>query len=169
MTKLALTYTLGSGPLQSDFDQLKGLLQLGGYSSDKYFESPTTDHLWNGNVMILTAGENVVLGDVCYLKSDGKFWKAKADAEATADTMLVISTATISANATGVFMLEGFIRDDSLYNMTVGKKQYISAATGGAITETAPATSTNIVRIIGYGYSADVLYFKPSGTYITVT
>jgi hypothetical protein len=39
------------------------------------------DHTYSGDVITATAGETVVIGDVCYLKADGKFWKMNATME----------------------------------------------------------------------------------------
>lgn len=112
----------------------------------------------------LTAGESVVSGDLCYLKDDGKMWKADADAEATADTMLGLATASISADATGNFLIKG---RHTTSGLTVGALQYVST-TAGALTETAPSASGDIVRIAGSAISATVLYFDPDKTFIEV-
>lgn len=110
----------------------------------------------------LTAGEAVSSGDLCYLKSDGKMWKADASAESTASTLLAIATESISADATGTFLINGSFTSSSL---TVGSIYYVSE-TAGAFTATAPTTSGSIVRIIGYAISATRLYFNPDNTYI---
>jgi len=43
-----------------------------------------TDLTFTGFSAIMTAGEAITFGDICYLKSDGKMWKAKGDAATTA-------------------------------------------------------------------------------------
>lgn len=128
--------------------------------------TPTSDHSWNGKTAVFTAGENLVIGDVCYFKSDGKFWLVDADAEATTKGMLAMATTTISTDATGVFLLWGYIRDDT-WVWTVGAELYC-AITPGNPTATPPNGSLDIVRIIGYAYNADVIYFNPDDTYIEV-
>jgi hypothetical protein len=110
-----------------------------------------------------TAGENLVNGDLCYLKSDAKFWKADADAESTASTKLVIATDTINADATGVFLIYGTYITSG---MTAGL-QYVSK-TAGEWTEVAPSGSGEIVKIIGTAESATVLYFNPDNTFIEI-
>jgi len=129
--------------------------------------SPTSDHTGNGVIATYTAGENLSLPNVCYLKSDGKMWWAKADAEATASGKLVLATANITANATGVCLDYGYFRDDT-WNWTVGGKLYLSAASGAALTQTAPTTAGQIVRIVGYAYSADIIFFNPENTYLEI-
>jgi hypothetical protein len=128
---------------------------------------PTSDHSASGVTLSATAGETVALGDVCYLKSDGKFWKADADAQATADGMLAMATAAISADATGVFLLQGLYRDDT-WTWTVGGKLYVGA-TAGNPTQTAPSTTGQIQRIVGYALSADVAYFGPDTTFVELS
>ena len=108
------------------------------------------------------AGENLVAGDVCYLNSDGKYWKADASSESTSSTDIVMSLGTISADSQGKFLVYGTYETSGL---TTGDIYYISE-TSGQFTNTAPTTSTSIVRIIGYAYSDTKLLFKPDITYI---
>lgn len=126
--------------------------------------TPTSDHTWNGKIATFTAGEAVVLGDVCYLKSDGKYWKMDADAEATTKGHCVMATGTISADAAGIFLFEGFIRDDT-WTWTVGAELFVNLTPGNP-SETKPSVTGDIIRLVGYAYSADVIYFNPDKTYI---
>jgi len=122
-------------------------------------ESPGSDHTAYGIKAQLTAGENLAFGDFCYLKSDGKMWKSDADAEATMPCT-ALAIATISADATGYFLLIGVARDDT-WNWTVGAKLYAST-TAGAVTETAPSGSGDQVQVIGIATNADRILFNPS-------
>lgn len=124
------------------------------------------DLTYSGFPVLATAGENVAFGDQCYLKSDGKMWKADASAEATADGLIFMAMATILANAEGVFLKEGFVRNDA-WTWTVGGKLYISPTPGGP-TQTKPTTTGEIVRITGYATHADKLYFHPDNSYVEV-
>src|SRR6056297_1017030 len=56
---------------------------------------------------IETAGESLVAGDLTYLKSDGKYWKADASADTTSSTDLLLCNATIAADTTGEFIEYG--------------------------------------------------------------
>ena len=119
--------------------------------------APTTDHNASGNKATLTAGENLVFGEACYIKSDGKAWKADADGTAPAERGLLIALATISADAEGVFALPStFIRDDT-WAWTVGNPIYLSA-TAGALTQTAPTPAL----VMGIATHADRMYFYPT-------
>jgi len=113
---------------------------------------------------IETAGESLVDGNLCYLKSDGKYWKADASVDTTCKQDLLMANATISADATGKFVEFGEWTSSSL---TAGSIYYVSE-TGGAITTTAPTTSTSIVRIVGTAISTTVLKFKPDVSYVEV-
>ena len=112
-----------------------------------------------------TAGESLTAGQICYLKSDGKMWKAKADSDTTSSFLLGLATANISAGASGSFLIEGDYTDSSL---TTGAIYYISVSTAGAKTTTKPSTATNIVRIIGYATSTTNFFFKPDNTYVKI-
>jgi len=131
---------------------------------NRLIPNPSGDHAASGDTISATAGENVAIGDLCYLKNDGKFWLADADAEATSKGMLALATAAIAAEATGVFLTYGKYRDDT-WNWTVAQELYIHT-TGGNPTGTRPAGSGDIVRIIGHGYTVDILFFNPDQTYL---
>ena len=94
-------------------------------------------------------------------------WKAKADAAATSGGFIAICLATLSASASGSFLIYGTFRDDS-YTWTAGSILYISEATAGVITATKPSTSGNQIRIIGYALDADNIIFIPDATYTEV-
>ena len=128
---------------------------------------PSINNTWNGRVMSAVAGENLAIGDVCYLKSDGKFWKADADAEATSKGMLMMATNTIAGDASGLFLRKGFIRNDS-WSFTVGAELFIHTTPGGP-TSTKPSGTGDIVRIVGYAYTTSIVYFDPDKSYVEVT
>jgi len=52
------------------------------------------------------------------------------------------------------------------YSLTIGAPVYVSE-TAGAITSPQPATSGNVIRIIGHGTTATELFFNPDSTWIT--
>jgi hypothetical protein len=122
-------------------------------------QTPGTDHTCTGWKVSATAGENLVFGNMCYLKSDGKYWKADADASGTMP-VTAMAAATISADTAGVFLRQGWARDDTLTN-TVGGKIFASTTAGGQ-TQTAPSGSGDQVQVIGLAEHADYFYFNPS-------
>ena len=54
-----------------------------------------------------TAGENLVLGDLCYLDSNNKYVKTDASAESTSKGHLLLAAETIAADAVGTFFVYG--------------------------------------------------------------
>lgn len=117
------------------------------------------DHTASAISVTATAGENLVFGEVCYLKSDGKFWKSNADASTTMPVK-AMALATINADASGSFLLIGITRDDS-WSWTIGGLIYASCTTG-ALTQTAPSGSGDQVQIVGWALTATIMYFNPS-------
>jgi hypothetical protein len=126
--------------------------------SPSYADTLTSDHAYRGITMTGRAGETLAIGDVCYLKSDKKWWLADADSAATMPGM-AISTGTISANATGTFLARGRIRDDS-WNLTVGGIVYPST-TKRTLTQTPPSGSGDQTQAIGIASTTKELIFTP--------
>ena len=86
-------------------------------------------------------------------------WKADADA-ATTMPVKAMALASISADASGKFLLFGWVRDDT-WAWTVGGLIYASV-TGGALSQTAPSSSGDQVQVVGWAYSADIMFFNPN-------
>jgi hypothetical protein len=112
------------------------------------------------------ASETVAAGDLCVLNSAGRMQKADASALATASSLLAIANEAISAVTTGEFLLYG--SKTGYTGMTIASVRYISA-TAGEQTETAPSTSGDMVRVVGYALSATELWFDPDKTWVEIT
>lgn len=113
------------------------------------------DHTWSGNSFEGTAGETLAQFNLVYLKSDGKYWKADADAAGTMPGVAMASD-VIVADAVGVFIAPvSYVRDDT-WAWTIGAVLYASGTAGG-LTETAGT----IPEIVGYAVTADVIFFYP--------
>ena len=110
---------------------------------------------FTGASIYATVGEDVAIGDILYLKSDGKFWKADADVAGTTNGLVVLATTTILTNASGVLLTNGYIKNTS-WSFTPGVPLYISATPGNATT-TAPTSA----RLVGYAYSSNIINFHP--------
>lgn len=110
----------------------------------------------NRQVMSGTAGETLAIGNLVYFKeSDQRWWKADADALATAQnvTLGIAQTVATAGNAVNI-LLNGI--DINQTGMTPGAKYYVSG-TAGAIS----ASLTSIPRLIGRAVSATILMFQP--------
>jgi len=66
-------------------------------------------------------------------------------------------------------LLQGFVRADTAFpTFTINNPVYVSE-TAGDVTGTQPTTTDVVIRIVGVGFTADVLYFNPDWTWITHT
>lgn len=141
------------------------LLKSGGYI--RLEDSLAANLAWSGLVFVGTAGQNLAKFQTVYRKDDNKYWLAKAN---SADTMPVIAMAVeaILANATGLFLLIGWVRNDA-WSLTAGKPAYQSAATGGVVTTTIPAGSGNQIQKVGIALTTKIAHFNPIYTQFEVT
>tara|TARA_B110000285_G_scaffold216297_1_gene263469 strand:- start:2717 stop:3325 length:609 start_codon:yes stop_codon:yes gene_type:complete len=130
--------------------------------------TPNTDHTANGpQTNTVAAGYSSTIMDLVYLNSSGKWLEADADATGTSINLLGIALeAKTDTQAMNVALSGSFIRDDT-FNWTIGAPLYISN-TLGAITETKPTGSGDVVRTVGYAVTADVIFFAPSSDYVTL-
>lgn len=113
-----------------------------------------------------TAAVNLVFGNLAFLNGDGKYDKTDATAIGTTEGELIISLATIDADASGKVFKEGYLRDDD-FAFTVGAVLYVGEA-DGVITETKPVDVGDCVRKIGFAHSATIIYFRPGNTVIEI-
>lgn len=102
------------------------------------------------------AGENLLANDLCYLNTDGKFWKANSSSIDTSGTELRIAKEAITADEDGFFYVQGTIESTGL---TVGVRYYLSD-TDGEITTIKPNGSL-VSRYIGSASSSNTLEFNP--------
>jgi hypothetical protein len=146
--------------------QLGGNLDLNGKAIST--TTPTAD-TWEGPVRTLTAHENVTLGQLCYMNTDGEAALTDADAAATMPGWC-IATGTINANNSGVFLLPSALSTIHLHALapgwTVGSLVYAGSGAGphtaGALNQTPPAGDSDVVQIVGVALAADILLFMPS-------
>ena len=115
-------------------------------------------------------------GRVYYINSSGSWAVTNATAEASASGLLGISFKGVSSN---YVMLEGLITilaSDISGTYKDGAPLYLDASNNGQMTLTAPTSTGNIVRIVGYtvdtitvgrstGY---IVYFCPTADWIEI-
>ena len=107
---------------------------------------------------------SLTAGNLYYLRSDGSWALADADSETSSSGFLAIalgSTATTSG-----MLVKGYVRSTA-YTASTGAILYVST-TAGAMTQTQPSGSGDIVRVVGYAISADLIYFNPSQDWIEI-
>jgi hypothetical protein len=112
--------------------------------------------------MTLTAGADMAIGDVGYIKSDGKVGLIDADAIATMSGLVMCGAATIANNASGTFLLHGVARDDT-WAWTVGGLIYgtVTGTTTNTLSQTTPTGTDDVIQILGVALSADTMLFAP--------
>lgn len=131
----------------------------------------SADGKWSGIGVAGTLGETVAFGEIVYFKAaDSKWWLADADADSTAGAVRVACCVVAgAADAATTLLLFGKVRADAKFpTMTIGAPVYISTTTG-AIQTAQPSGTDDVIRIIGYGNTADELFFNPSNDYMTHT
>ena len=104
----------------------------------------------------------ITIRQIVYIKSDGDVDLARANALSTAERKLgVVEATSIAAAASGsIFTRKGTIIG-GFSGLTPGADQFLSVATAGLITETAPSTSGQIIRKVGEAISATEIEFNP--------
>lgn len=118
----------------------------------------------SGVTASFTYGESITLGDALYFDANGTVKKADANAAGKYPAQF-LALATASSGTNAVLCL-GIYRDDSLYNWTVGGDLYLST-TAGAITQTAPSATDDVIQLLGKATHADRIYFKPDNLWLT--
>ena len=143
------------------------IIQSGWVSSFKY----------NGQTLKrCTAGVAITKGQLLYLRSNGTWELADAvDIEASTP-LLGIALDTVSATATLAVLLDGIIitkEHKQAGSVTVGAPLYIETSTGGTagnVTETAPTSGGEVVRLIGHNISditgGVIIRFQPDNTWV---
>ena len=149
-----------------------GYIQIGNLSES--LSTQLVDLSYSGTTISQTAGEALARGDVVYYKNDGKVYKAKAD---STSTMICIGIATdpFAINSSATLLIDGLIRNSSVFSFTVGGQAssssaivYVSETNYGSVTQLRSTTSHHVVQIIGYAVTNDILSFKPDYTYIEI-
>jgi hypothetical protein len=133
----------------------------------------SADGKYTGITVTGISGYTQGFGDLVTLDKDDSRWEAvdiSSAAAATGDARgvlgMVVETGT-DGNACTI-LLHGIIRADANFpTLSIGAPVY--ASTGGDVVVTQPTTEDYVIRVVGYGLTADEMYFFPAGTWITHT
>jgi len=132
----------------------------------------SADTKWSGITRDGTAGTTGLVYGYCYYLAvaTGKWEKTNATAAATSLGEVGMCVGAAAADATGTLLMYGMIRaDDEFPAFTVGAPVFLSAATAGILSSTAPTGTTDfVVRPIGSAPTADSLFFKGGDAYATL-
>jgi hypothetical protein len=122
----------------------------------------------NGRQETALAGENLSAGNICYYKSDGKYWKTSASSLSTAQGILRLVATAVNADASGLFLIDGTYKNDAWSWSTVGSPVYLGTLLG-EVTQTEPSGAGQVIRQIGWAKAASSLEFDPDPTYTEIT
>lgn len=139
-------------------------------AQEAHLDSSPADETVSGITATFTAGEDLVRGEVVYFKaSDSKMHKAVATAAGTMPAV-AMAAADISADATGKFLLFGFLQDNGTFPAyTVGGTLYAPEAEQSSQNvpeQTAPDSTGDFVQVLGYAVTANAVFFNPSNDVI---
>lgn len=142
-------------------------------STDQYVEISTgsADGKFSGFIIAGTAGATLAFGDLIMKDTATAKWRlvdisTAAGSAGDARGLLGMCVLAASADAATKILLHGMIRADAAFpSLTIGSAVY--ASTAGDITVTMPVTTDYIIRILGFAFTADELWFNPSADYIT--
>ncbi len=127
--------------------------------------TPNTDDTFSGpSTNSFNAGATIAQWEAVYLDSSSTWQLTDADAAATAQGMIALATAAGTAgNPLRVTLPGTFVRNDA-WAWTVGGTVYLST-TAGALTQTAPSATDDVVRVCGWAVNADTIFWDPSPDY----
>ena len=124
-----------------------------GDTLDATFEDQSVGSFVNDNAGSISQGQPV------YVKSNGAVDLAQADAATTSRTYGLVFDASIATTATGkiqgdnVLTVSDWTTPTGSATLTVGSVYYLSAATAGELTTTAPSTTGQYVQKVGFAIS----------------
>lgn len=151
------------------------VILLGGSSgavSGLTLSTGLADGAYSGISVAGTAGATLAFGDIVYLAAADSRWELADASAASTSGDVKIGICVLAAAADGdatIILLYGNVRADTAFpSFTISAPVYISE-TAGDVTNTAPTTTDSVTRRIGFGNTADELFFCPSNDYITHT
>lgn len=133
----------------------------------------SADGTYSGETVTGIGGATIAFGDLITLDKDDSRWELvdiSVAAAATGDARGLIGMAVTSSTDGGALtiLLKGIIRSDANFpTLTIGAPVY--ASTTGDVVVAQPTTTDYVIRIMGYGMTADEMRFDPGNTWTTHT
>lgn len=130
---------------------------------------PAASGGWSGRPTLITAGESLAFGDlICQSNTTGStpiYKKANATALLVGNEYLmpathIVVSSSISSEGTGLAITHGYVRNSS-WSLGIGRPIYASI-TAGALSNSAPTVTGNLMQRVGIGLTAEILFFNPS-------
>jgi hypothetical protein len=113
----------------------------------------------NGFFDFVYEGQAAVAGQVLFGNSSG-FFKANSVSTTAVSGSIVLATVTTYGAINSIVLKQGDYTNPA-WSWTVGGAIYVSNSTAGALTQTMPLSSGNVVLYVGYAISATTMYFDP--------
>lgn len=170
---LAGSVTLGSSQILSSdntaevFNKTFGSASSGNTLSTFIDQDvPTIANQFTGTtISMFDANETIAIGDI--VVNDGTGWLlANSNTAAGGQGMLGIAVAGAASGPIQIGM-PGTILQSAGFSFTPGAVLYLGTS-DGTISENAPSSTDQIVRVIGFATASNQVYFFPSPDYITI-
>lgn len=119
------------------------------------------DLLVSGLTAQFNANENQGFGDAVFINGTNE--AQLGDASVSGTTYCIgMCTGTVTTGNTGTYLLHGFARNDA-WNWTPGRPIFLSltGTTTNTLTQTKPSASGEVVQLLAFAVTADVLYWNP--------
>ena len=142
------------------------------FNSVAFGESPTdmtpnANGGVNGRVSTTTnAGATTTAYQIVYLDSNSTWLQTDADASTTSKGHLAVALEAKNTGQAVKVALDGaYIRNDA-WGWATGTPLYLSTDLGAA-TSTAPSGASDVLRVIGYAVTPDIINFSPSEDWVS--
>jgi len=107
--------------------------------------------------ILITAGEALGVRNLIYMKSDGLWYKAKADGTTT-QPALAMCRAAVAVGAQSRALRHGYT--GLFYSLLPGQLIYLSTTTLGSYTQTKPASN---IQVVGFALTEDTAFMNFTG------
>jgi hypothetical protein len=136
------------------------------FNESTTYKKPTTSAAY-GEIVTYGSGSSLTAGFIYYLASSGTWTVANSNLPSSSKFLLAIALGT---NASSGMLVRGYARFSAVGNyasVTLGQILYVGT-TNGFFQNTAPTSTGQVVRVIGYCVDAtnDTIYFCPDNTWI---
>lgn len=159
------TLTLSNKTLTAPIINASTITGINSYSAGatQQFAVPTSDGTATGpTTASFNSSYTSAIGDLVYLTTSGTWALTDADALATTTGLLGIALAVATNGNPLLVALPGaFVYATAFPTLTIGAPYYVGE-TAGTIQATIPTGADNAVRVVGFGFHADKLFFNPS-------
>jgi hypothetical protein len=120
----------------------------------------------SGSGTIIKIGSGTLTAGVCYMMHTDKSWAAtEVEDEEFSKGLIAIALGSGASAATDDGMLLNGTFFDSSHGFTPGLPLYL-VGDAGALSTTAPSSSGDLVRVVGYAIDTDEIYFCPDNTWV---